>query len=132
MHELHPTIRNPRSNPAFQHTTTCLSRIAKMEQFLIDNAAHYLKLVGAFKPAHNKAAKDTVNPDMVVAARIRPMLDDESAQGFPECIFPRASAPNTVDVHELRKAVRGPPSLNASTMLLTRLPPANSSSPSTT
>ncbi|KAK1757109.1 hypothetical protein QBC47DRAFT_342142 [Echria macrotheca] len=74
-----------------------------MEQFLLDNAAHYNKLVKAFKsaPAGNKP-DETTSPEIVVSARIRPLLDDETEQGFPPCIFPRGDS-NTVDLHELRQ-----------------------------
>ncbi|KAK4452242.1 kinesin-like protein Klp59C [Podospora aff. communis PSN243] len=85
-----------------------------MEQFLIDNADHYNKLVAAYKPRPVKKASDDSgvgNPDIVVSTRIRPMLDEETAQGFPPGVFPRGS--NIVDLHELRKAIRGTPSLNS-------------------
>ncbi|KAK1831159.1 hypothetical protein QBC39DRAFT_382526 [Podospora conica] len=104
-----------------------------MEQFLIDNAAHYLKLVSAFKPrpASKTATTTTIpNPDMVVSARIRPLLPDEVAAGFPQCIFPRDNAPTTtVDIHELRKAIRGLPTLTTSTYTIDHLFPATASTP---
>ncbi|KAK0649098.1 P-loop containing nucleoside triphosphate hydrolase protein [Cercophora newfieldiana] len=91
--------------------------MATMEQFLIDNAAHYNSLVAAYKPRPDKkgpASTDTGsgNPDMIVSTRIRPMLEEETTQGFPPGVFPRKGA-NIVDLHELRKAVRGTPSLNS-------------------
>src|SRR4051812_35830093 len=94
-----------------------------MEQFLLDNAARYTKLVGAFKPkaANSKLEPAAPNPDMVVSARIRPLLEDEAAQGFPECLFPRPAAPHTVDVHELRQPVRGLPTLNSNTYTVDHL-----------
>ncbi|KAK0611673.1 P-loop containing nucleoside triphosphate hydrolase protein [Immersiella caudata] len=87
-----------------------------MEQFLIENADHYNKLVAAYKPQLSKKTGDDTgvgNPDIIVSTRIRPMLEDETAQGFPSGVFPRKST-NVVDLHELRKAIRWGPSLNSS------------------
>lgn len=87
-----------------------------MEQFLLDNAERYKKLVGSFKPPPSKVlANDSEvgNPDMVVAARVRPLLDEESEQGFPPAVFPREGS-NTIDIHDLRRPVRGLPTLNVS------------------
>ena len=106
------------ANPFLPRTTNSFLNtfIAVMEQFLIDNAAHYHKLVAAYKPRPDKkAAGDSTgvgNPEMVVSTRIRPMLEDEAAQGFPSGVFPR-KATNIVDLHELKRSVRGTPSLNS-------------------
>jgi len=89
-----------------------------MEQFLLDNADRYRKLVGAFKTpvAAKKTGGDNevVNPDMVVAARIRPLLDEEDERGFPPAVFPRKNS-NVIDIHDLRRPVRGLPTLNVRT-----------------
>ncbi|KAK3376420.1 P-loop containing nucleoside triphosphate hydrolase protein [Lasiosphaeria ovina] len=88
-----------------------------MEQFLLDNADRYRKLVGLFKPAAPNKKTDTeteaASSDITVSARIRPMLDEETSQGFPNSVFRRGSS-STVDVHELRQPVRGLPTLNSS------------------
>lgn len=104
-----------------------------MEQFLIDNAAYYLKLVSTSKPrpADKKATSSGIaNPDMVVSARIRPLLDDETTAGFPPCIFPRPTAPSTLDIHELRKPIRGNPTLTTSTYTVDALFPPTASTES--
>lgn len=83
-----------------------------MEQFIIDNVERYKKLVAAFKPSKSatqkKKATDAASPDIVVCARVRPMLEDELAQGFPVGVHIR-SGTNTVDLHELQQPVRGLP-----------------------
>ncbi|KAK4173337.1 P-loop containing nucleoside triphosphate hydrolase protein [Triangularia setosa] len=89
-----------------------------MEQFLIDNADRYKELVQAFKPKLTSIKAGTTgggvaNPDFLVSTRIRPLLPDEISQGFPEGVFSRAGDANIVDLHELKKSVRGLPSLNS-------------------
>ncbi|KAK0713351.1 P-loop containing nucleoside triphosphate hydrolase protein [Lasiosphaeria miniovina] len=87
-----------------------------MEQFLLDNADRYRKLVGLFKPAAlNKktdSGTEAASSDITVSARIRPILEEETSQGFPDSVFRRGPS-STVDVHELRQPVRGLPTLNA-------------------
>lgn len=90
-----------------------------MEQFLLENADRYRKLVGDFTPPaarkstrHDRVETATANPDIIVSARIRPMLDEELSQGFPEGVIPRRGTPGTVDLHEIRRPVRGPPGIN--------------------
>ncbi|KAL2143376.1 hypothetical protein VTI28DRAFT_10490 [Corynascus sepedonium] len=88
-----------------------------MEQFLIDNAERYNKLVAAFKPStlnsKQKGVTDAVSPDIVVSARVRPMLDEEVAQGFPIGVHIR-SGTHVVDLHELQQPVRGLPRIRSS------------------
>jgi kinesin family protein 2/24 len=83
-----------------------------MEQFLIDNAERYKKLVAAFKPtaqAPKAGSFEAATPEIVVSARVRPMLEDETAQGFPAGVHLRAGNTNIVDLHELQQPVRGLP-----------------------
>jgi kinesin family protein 2/24 len=89
-----------------------------MEQFMLDNAERYKRLVAAFKPStsdpNSKGGSSVVaSSEIVVSARVRPMLEDEVTQGFPPCVYLRGSS-NTVDVHELRRPVRGLPTINVS------------------
>ncbi|KAK0710420.1 P-loop containing nucleoside triphosphate hydrolase protein [Apiosordaria backusii] len=82
-----------------------------MEQFLIDNADRYKWLVQVFKSKPTSAKAGTgsggsANPDFLVSARIRPLLPDEIAQGFPEGVYSRGET-NIVDLHELKKPVKG-------------------------
>ncbi|KAH8168732.1 kinesin motor domain-containing protein [Sarocladium implicatum] len=88
-----------------------------MEQFMLDNAARHQNLIKALKtkPKPSNATTTTqANPDVIVCARIRPLLDHELAIGSVPGIFPRKGAPNVVDIHELRQMVRGPPTLKSS------------------
>ncbi|KAK4166877.1 kinesin-like protein Klp59C [Cladorrhinum sp. PSN259] len=84
------------------------------EEFYLQHSERYKKLVGAFKPGPSAAKPTDPNPDIIVSARIRPMLEDETSQGFPEAVHPRTKGSfNTVDLHELRRPPRGLPSLNS-------------------
>lgn len=83
-----------------------------MEQFLIDNAERYKLLVARFKPSDadtRKGSSTAASPDIVVSIRIRPMLEDEAAQ-FPAGVFIRPDT-NTIDLHEMRRPVRGLPTI---------------------
>lgn len=91
-----------------------------MEEFLVDNAKRYQALVKAFKPGASTqtstAANASTSPDIVVSTRIRPLLDEEASAGFSESVFPRVAQPGVVDVHELRRTVRGLPTLKVCTV----------------
>ncbi|KAM7192136.1 hypothetical protein V8F20_008971 [Naviculisporaceae sp. PSN 640] len=99
-----------------------------MEQFLLENADRYRKLVSAFRPpAASKKTQSlrdvdtTASPDITVSARIRPMLNDELSQGFPEGVIPRKGTSATVDLHEIRRPVRGPPGINSYSFTVDKL-----------
>lgn len=89
-----------------------------MDQFYLDNAALYQTLVKAVRPPPALKAGDTVaettSPDMVVGARIRPLLDEDIAAGFPCAVFPRSSQIGMVDIHDLYNHPRGRPILKVS------------------
>jgi kinesin family protein 2/24 len=91
-----------------------------MDQFFLDNAQRYQELVNRFKPAPIKAkpSSDESNPDITIATRIRPMLDEEKEGGQIPGVFPRNNLPGLVDLHELRKRVRGPPTMLVSTLYM--------------
>jgi kinesin family protein 2/24 len=86
-----------------------------MDRFLLDNAAQYQALVKALSPAPvpqiAKVAIGTISSDMVVSARIRPLLDEEVAVGFPCAVFPRSAPAGVVDIHDLYNHPRGRPIL---------------------
>ncbi|KAL2129338.1 hypothetical protein VTI74DRAFT_7930 [Chaetomium olivicolor] len=87
-----------------------------MEQFIIDNAERYKTLVARFKPTPSAAkgsSSTAASPDIVVSTRIRPMLEDELSQGFPCGVYLRDGT-NVVDLHELKRPVRGLPTLISS------------------
>ncbi|KAJ9134275.1 Kinesin-like protein [Pleurostoma richardsiae] len=84
------------------------------EQFIVEHAARFQSLVSGFKPPSSpRAAAETTapNPDMIVSARLRPLLEEETAAGFPAAVFPRKTQAGKIDVHELKRPIRGPPAL---------------------
>lgn len=91
-----------------------------MEDFLLSNAARHQQLVRQFKPRPRATGgEDAItSPNIAVATRIRPMLDEEKSSGQVPAVFPRhrllLSEKGVVDLHELRRVVRGPPTLNVS------------------
>ncbi|KAG5790966.1 hypothetical protein H9Q69_009983 [Fusarium xylarioides] len=84
-----------------------------MDQFFLDHAQRYQELVNRFKPApvKSKTSNEESNPDITIATRLRPILDDEKEGGQLIGAFPRNNAPGVIDLHELRRPVRGPPPL---------------------
>ena len=86
-----------------------------MKMSSTDDTQLYLKLVEAFKPLKSKAVEaieDKEKP-IIIAARIRPILEEESSQNIVASAFPRKDTA-LVDVHELRKTARGNAALNVS------------------
>ncbi|KAK6069433.1 kinesin motor domain-containing protein [Seiridium cupressi] len=82
----------------------------------VQNMAGY-KMKGCTPPPVSRtvtAATGTNSPDMVVSARIRPMLEEDVAAGFPCAIFPRSVHTGIVDVHDLYNHPRGRPVLKSS------------------
>ncbi|PHH50498.1 Diatom spindle kinesin-1 [Ceratocystis fimbriata CBS 114723] len=51
---------------------------------------------------------------MIVAARLRPLLPAELASCLPQGVFPRPGMPGVLDVHELRRPVKGLAQLQSS------------------
>ncbi|KAH6623175.1 P-loop containing nucleoside triphosphate hydrolase protein [Chaetomium tenue] len=81
-----------------------------MEQYILNNVGRYKKLVSEFRPTTSgpKESDNTeTSPEIVVSARVRPMLDDELAQGFPVGVYIRDGT-STADLHEIQQPVRGP------------------------
>ncbi|AEO68342.1 uncharacterized protein THITE_2049700 [Thermothielavioides terrestris NRRL 8126] len=94
-----------------------------MDEFIIEHAERYKRLVSTFKPSSPgaKATNSTsASSEIVVSARIRPMLEDEIAQGFPQGVYQRADS-NMVDLHELRRPVRGLPTINSFSFTVDRV-----------
>ncbi|WYZ37205.1 hypothetical protein EsH8_II_000711 [Colletotrichum jinshuiense] len=100
-----------------------------MDDYHIKHTPWYQASVEAFSA---KAAKEdlsrpedlntTPNPDMVVAARLRPVLEDEVAAGLIRGVFPRDSGNGAVDIHQIRKHIKplGPPTLISTSVRLDR------------
>lgn len=92
-----------------------------MDEYHIKHTPWYQAAVSAFaaKAAREDLARSedpntTQNPDMIVAARLRPILEDEAAAtGLIRGVFTRTSNNGAVDVHQIRKHVKplGPPTL---------------------
>jgi kinesin family protein 2/24 len=86
-----------------------------MDKFLLQNVARYQELVSAFDPKSaphtGSIAAGTTSPDMIVSARIRPLLKKDNASGFPGAIFPRPDEEGVVDIHDLYNHPRGRPIL---------------------
>jgi kinesin family member 2/24 len=101
-----------------------------MDAFYLRNQALYERLVGQLDasapvPHFSRQTATTpavpvakVNlrehPNMTVAARIRPMLQDEIAEGFPCAAYPRAKQPagsQILDLHDLYNHPKGRPQL---------------------
>ena len=54
------------------------------------------------------------NPNIAVAARIRPMLEGDIAEGFPCAVYPRAkqsAGSQIIDIHDLYNHPKGRPQL---------------------
>ncbi|RYP20475.1 hypothetical protein DL765_002774 [Monosporascus sp. GIB2] len=58
---------------------------------------------------------------MVVSARVRPLLDEDVAAGFPCAVFPRPAQAGVVDIHDLYNHPRGRPILKSSKYQVDRL-----------
>lgn len=86
-----------------------------MEQFLANNARRFETLVKAFVPPsaddESTSAAASINSDVLVCTRIRPLLEEESSYGFRAAIFPRRVGKGWVDLHDLYNAPRGGPVL---------------------
>jgi kinesin family protein 2/24 len=63
-------------------------------------------------------ATGAASPDIVVSARIRPLLNEDVAAGFPCAVFPRSAQNAVVDIHDLYNHPRGRPILKARRNLL--------------
>lgn len=100
-----------------------------MDAFYLKNAAQYQKLVhsldvskpaphfsrhDAAPPADNQTTTETCNPDVIIAARIRPMLDADVTAGFPCAVYPRPTNEDeaqVIDLHDLYHHPTRPPML---------------------
>ncbi|CAJ2499621.1 Uu.00g024740.m01.CDS01 [Anthostomella pinea] len=92
-----------------------------MERFYHENAALYQTMVARLKPPPPsravKVATETPSPDIIVSARIRPLLNEDVDAGFPCAVFPRAAETGRVDVHDLYNHPKGRPILKVGPIL---------------
>lgn len=95
-----------------------------MDRFYLDNAALYQTLVRNLNstiPASQTTQEmptEAINPDMVVTARIRPLLDEDIDAGFPCAVYPRSGQAGVVDIHDLYNHPRGRPILKVCELTL--------------
>lgn len=84
-----------------------------MDDYILEHAERYRTLVSRFKPQKEKPqdGNTTLNPDVTVAARLRPLPAEEASSGVPQGVFSRPTTTGTIDVHELKRPIRGPPAL---------------------
>lgn len=102
-----------------------------MDRFYLQNVSLYQKLVDVFDPdapiphfSRQEATPSTNQPasgntarrntGILVGARIRPLLEDDLAAGFPRAIYPRvgqSGEPQAVDLHDLYNHPRQRPVL---------------------
>ncbi|KAJ5772353.1 hypothetical protein N7520_002882 [Penicillium odoratum] len=88
-----------------------------MEQYLLENVTRYQTLIQRFKKPAQKATGSNdaeMSSEMVMATRIRPLLEEEISSGQVVAIYPRDEKSGVVDLHELKRVVRGLPTLNSS------------------
>ncbi|EGY16470.1 hypothetical protein VD0002_g519 [Verticillium dahliae] len=89
------------------------------DEFILEHAQRYLRLVAAYKPPPAPASKETgetmEDAGIVIVTRLRPMLGHELSSGMVPGLFPREHTKGQVDLHELRRPVRGLPRLNSFT-----------------
>ncbi|KAK7219976.1 hypothetical protein V2G26_007979 [Clonostachys chloroleuca] len=84
-----------------------------MDQYILENVDRFHKLVQRWKPQPASKQRSSAqgsteaNPNMIVAARLRVLLKDELDLGLPQAVFPRPSVPGVLDIHELKRPVRG-------------------------
>lgn len=101
-----------------------------MDQFYLNNAALYQTLVKGLKQKgilqQVEVATESTSPDMVVTARIRPLLSEEKAGNYPCAVFPRPAKSGVVDIHDLYSPPRGRPVLKVyRTQSICRISQAN-------
>jgi kinesin family member 2/24 len=90
-----------------------------MEDFYLANLSRYYELVTAqnvalrsLDPVNVKSASKTAaGSEIVVSARIRPLLPEDVSAGFPQATFERKCEESIVDIHDLYNYPWGKPIL---------------------
>jgi kinesin family protein 2/24 len=105
-----------------------------MDAFYLKNRVVYQKLVDSLdftQPAPHFSRHEVqatpleedqntakCNPDIIIGARIRPMLNTDIAAGFPCAVYPRSmedDAAQIIDLHDLYHHPTRPPMLKVRT-----------------
>ncbi|KAI0174918.1 kinesin motor domain-containing protein [Pestalotiopsis sp. NC0098] len=95
-----------------------------MDQFYLENADLYQKLLKGLKPPPVAAAKTAAvasDAKMIVSARIRPMLEEDLVSRFPCALFSRSVEDSMLDLHDLYNHPSGRPQLRSSTYQMDRV-----------
>lgn len=95
-------------NYILEHATRYKSLVERFDQ---DTAKKTLSNASKPQTQRDKDLGENTNPDVVVAARLRPLLENELAAGFPQGVFLRDKVSGKFDAHELKRPIRGPPAL---------------------
>ena len=66
----------------------------------------YKFLVSRFSPQSEPKLNESTSDDTVIGVRIRPLLEDEIADGQIEGVFARTGARNIIDLHERKATIR--------------------------
>ncbi|KAH8667607.1 diatom spindle kinesin 1 [Tricladium varicosporioides] len=90
-----------------------------MDLFLPENKKFYQRQISQFKPSLGLKKSEPVvkdqagDSDTLIGIRIRPLLAPEESEGHILGVYTRGQG-GFVDVHELRRKVRGPPAFTSS------------------
>lgn len=116
----------PYFTSAKVETKDIVAYIDEMDRFYLENIGLYIKLISAIDPeqpaphfSRHEAAplNDEVTEKQwhlttVVAARVRPLLEEDLAAGFPLAVYPRRALKDgaeIIDVHDLYNHPKGRP-----------------------
>ncbi|KAK2596647.1 hypothetical protein QQS21_006268 [Conoideocrella luteorostrata] len=93
-----------------------------MEAFITSNLDRYQWLLKRAKLEGKTAAPPNAVSavDNIVCVRVRPLSEEETNEGLPASIFARPDEPGVIDAHELRRAIRGQPTLKSSAYVVDR------------
>ncbi|WPG98227.1 P-loop containing nucleoside triphosphate hydrolase protein [Acrodontium crateriforme] len=85
-----------------------------MDQFYLKNVGLYQRLVNKYDPTSDAkliCSAETPSSDLIVIVRIRPLLDDDLAAGFPSAVFPYTANVGAITIHDLYNHPKGRPIL---------------------
>lgn len=89
-----------------------------MGNFLLENAQRHQSLVKQFVPPPAKQnveqKPEPAARDLIIATHFRPILGNEISSEHVPAVFTRKTDTSIVDLHELKRVVRGLPTLNVS------------------
>jgi hypothetical protein len=104
--------RSERCTAKSRDKNTIIDYLPKMDEYLLSQAERYNKLLAAVKPTPKTTGKPNIDTDITINVRIRPILEDDEARHITPAVVQRARVDGLVDLHELRRPVRGLSTLN--------------------